>query len=287
MAAVAPTSISSLPSTPRAALSASSELSNIEAFIASATPVFVARESLDGSSGYALSDLFAAFEEPSAFGIEVPLRLSPSQIVSQYYVPFLSGMQLYERESAVEGEENVPRRRERLAFEYFETSSPYSRPSFAETVEMIFEERPDLARVRSDALAPSSWVSVSWYPIYRIPQGTMLHDVQGSFLTFHALYDGALRDGDVACPLPPAMSDAQERLIEQKMEKAAASASASASEARALKPFGLSVYKMQGDVWAANERVTTMMETLMDQAFGWLRFRKIIHADYEFFAHFG
>ena len=38
---------------------------------------------------------------------------------------------------------------------------------------------------------------------------------------------------------------------------------------------------------AANDRATKWMESLMDGAFTWLRFRKIIHADYEFFAHFG
>jgi len=151
--------------------------------------------------------------------------------------------------------------------------------------------------MRSGALAPSSWMSVAWYPIYRIPQGTMLHDVQGSFLTYHALYDGALRDGDVACPLPPEMSDAQERLIEERVKRAkegaAIESGAGAADVdaeistRVLRPFGLSVYKMQGDVWAANDRATKWMESLMDGAFTWLRFRKIIHADYEFFAHFG
>lgn len=276
------------------------ELSNIEAFVASATPVFVVRgdptaSSSQSSSGYALSELFAAFDEPSAFGAEVPLRLHNTQDVSQYYVPFLSGVQLYVRESDdADGGE-------RLAFEFFETSSPYSRPSMSETTRAITDAHPELAHMRSDALAPSSWMSVAWYPIYRIPQGTMLHDVQGSFLTYHALYDGALRDGDVACPLPPAMSDAQERLIEERVTRAKEAAAiesgggggvdddddATGISTRVLRPFGLSVYKMQGDVWAANERATKWMESLMDGAFTWLRFRKIIHADYEFFAHFG
>jgi len=296
-----------VPATPAPALATPApprELSNIEAFVASATPVFVVRRRDDGASataaastsalsGYALSELFAAFEEPSAFGAEVPLRLQDTQDVSQYYVPFLSGVQLYVREE--EGEQ--ARASERLAFEFFEKSSPYSRPSMSETVQTIMDEHPELATMRSGALAPSSWMSVAWYPIYRIPQGTMLHDVQGSFLTYHALYDGALRDGDVACPLPPEMSDAQERLIEERVKRAkegaAIESGAGAADVdaeistRVLRPFGLSVYKMQGDVWAANDRATKWMESLMDGAFTWLRFRKIIHADYEFFAHFG
>jgi len=54
-----------------------------------------------------------------------------------------------------------------------------------------------------------------------------------------------------------------------------------------LRPFGLSMYKMQGDVWAANESVTEWMNALMDGAYSWLRLRKTVHPDYEFFSHFG
>lgn len=79
-------------------------ISNIEAFVASATPVFAtnanarAREVSTSTSTYALSELFDAFEEPSAFGAEVPLRLQEGEDVSQYYVPFLSGLQLFKRD---------------------------------------------------------------------------------------------------------------------------------------------------------------------------------------------
>ena len=77
------------------------DASNIEAFVASAPPVFVARrgraEETSSSSSYALEDLWASFVEPSAFGAEVPLRLQEGLDVSQYYVPFLSGMQLFTR----------------------------------------------------------------------------------------------------------------------------------------------------------------------------------------------
>ena len=51
----------------------------------------------DDDDAYVLSELWDAFAEPSAFGAEVPLRLQEGQDVSQYYVPFLSGVQLFVR----------------------------------------------------------------------------------------------------------------------------------------------------------------------------------------------
>ena len=301
------------------------DASNIEAFVASATPVFVARrgraeETSSSSSSYALKDLWASFVEPSAFGAEVPLRLQEGLDVSQYYVPFLSGMQLFTR-GREDGEDDAKEDDQRMAsagsvrvrpggtrliFEFFEKASPYTRASLSDTIRGIMEEQPELAELTSDDLAPSSWMSVAWYPIYRIPQGTMLHDVQGCFLTYHALYVGELRDGDIACPLPPKMSNLVEQLIDERVTKTKENATfgvfdggdakdadadeknaSSSFTVRVLRPFGLSMYKMQGDVWAANETTTEWMNKLMDGAYTWLRMRKTVHPDYEFFSHFG
>jgi hypothetical protein len=185
-----------------------------------------------------------------------------------------------------------------LIYEFFETASPYSRAPFREIIELILDEQAELRALTSADLAPSSWMSVAWYPIYRIPQGTMLHDVQGCFLTYHALYAGELCDGDIACPLPPEMTMLSEDLLALRAARAKERASASgdagagggstaAPHAHILRPFGLSMYKMQGDVWAANDDVTDWMNKLMDGAYTWLRMRKTVHPDYEFFSHFG
>ncbi|RWW10148.1 hypothetical protein GW17_00026324 [Ensete ventricosum] len=50
---------------------------------------------------FALADLWVSFTEWSAYGAGVPLVLSGADSVIQYYVPFLSGIQLY-------GESNRP-----------------------------------------------------------------------------------------------------------------------------------------------------------------------------------
>ncbi|RWW69405.1 hypothetical protein BHE74_00022994 [Ensete ventricosum] len=44
---------------------------------------------------FALSDLWESFKESSAYGIGVPLLLNGCHSVVQYYVPYLSGIQLY------------------------------------------------------------------------------------------------------------------------------------------------------------------------------------------------
>ena len=85
-------------------LASTHEMANIEAFVASSAPVFSSRA--ESSRDFALSELWDAFTEPSAFGAEVPLRLQDGQpCVSQYYVPFLSGMQLFVRGDGEDGED--------------------------------------------------------------------------------------------------------------------------------------------------------------------------------------
>lgn len=44
---------------------------------------------------FVLSDLWESFKEWSAYGVGVPLILNDRDGVVQYYVPYLSGIQLY------------------------------------------------------------------------------------------------------------------------------------------------------------------------------------------------
>lgn len=44
---------------------------------------------------FVLGDLWDSFKEWSAYGAGVPLILNDSDSVVQYYVPYLSGIQLY------------------------------------------------------------------------------------------------------------------------------------------------------------------------------------------------
>ncbi|XP_012458252.2 uncharacterized protein LOC105779047, partial [Gossypium raimondii] len=46
---------------------------------------------------------------------------------------------------------------------------------------------PGLNTLRSCDLLPISWMSIAWYPIYRIPTGSTLKDLDACFLTYHSL----------------------------------------------------------------------------------------------------
>lgn len=50
---------------------------------------------VDGISYFVLGDLWDSFREWSAYGAGVPLLMNYSDSVVQYYVPYLSGIQLY------------------------------------------------------------------------------------------------------------------------------------------------------------------------------------------------
>ncbi|XP_058097904.1 uncharacterized protein LOC131242936 [Magnolia sinica] len=81
-----------------------------------------------------------------------------------------------------------------LLFEYFESEQPHHRrPLFEKIQELIrgdttsncqlFGDPAKLDCMHLPDLHPSSWYSVAWYPIYRIPDGNF----RAAFLTYHSL----------------------------------------------------------------------------------------------------
>nr|GMD66725.1 myb-like protein P [Ipomoea batatas] len=74
-----------------------------------------------------------------------------------------------------------------LLFEYLEQEQPHHRRPLADKIAILASQFPELKKCRSCDLMPSSWISVAWYPIYRIPIGHTLRDLDASFLTFHPL----------------------------------------------------------------------------------------------------
>ena len=105
-------------------------ISNIESFVVSTVPLVPALDaerpagetgddSYDSSteagpsSGeadrFALRDLWGSFDEWSAYGVEVPLTLDDEDHeVFQYYVPFLSGIQVFKSADAARAAAATP-----------------------------------------------------------------------------------------------------------------------------------------------------------------------------------
>ncbi|XP_023733157.3 uncharacterized protein LOC111880982 [Lactuca sativa] len=196
-------------------------VTNLDSFLDSVTPIVATQKSSETNvTYYCLGDLWETFREPSAFGAGVPLLLFGRHPITQYYVPFLSGIQLYidpqnphinlssaGRCPGEENDNNLMRAKSmwrsssslsssssssssshgRLVFEYMEQEQPHSRRPLADKIWNLASGFPGLINYRSCDLSPSSWICVAWYPIYRIPVGPTLKDLDASFLTFHSL----------------------------------------------------------------------------------------------------
>ena len=363
-------------------------ISNIESFVVSTVPLVPALDaerpagetgddSYDSSteagpsSGeadrFALRDLWGSFDEWSAYGVEVPLTLDDEDHeVFQYYVPFLSGIQVFksadaaargggdagdggdaatprddEREhvsetvtehvsvtetltveetdgigdevkrpkqptakcgflplpsgidSATRSGETVPGRE--LVAQYFEQASPYARAPLADTAQKLCDQHPELFDLNSDELHPASWMSVAWYPIYRIPVGRTLRDLSACFLTYHALSTSGRRaPGEDAealpphmrgCPAPPPASATGEAAMASRANRLTGSDPSSRRRVR-LRAFGLAYYKLRSELWRPAE-VADWLKTMQGGARAWLRGQKVIHPDFEFFSHRG
>ena len=319
-------------------------ISNIESFVASTTPLVPARGSGSALEGghFALADLWSSFDEMSAYGVEVPLVLDADEAhkVFQYYVPFLSGLQIFRAAEVIPGDgdgdgdgddglvpgdgktssssrvprddgppvvmpsgvgaatrrgEDVPGRE--LVFQFFEQASPYSRPPLADTLATLAESEPSLATASSADLHPDSWMSIAWYPIYRIPVGRSLRDLSACFLTYHALStaekektpegdDGEeKRRRESGCPEPPPASALGEAAVSARANQLTG-ADPSGHPRIGLRAFGMSYYKLRGELWQAAD-VADWLGKMTEGAHGWLRRLKVIHPDFEFFSQHG
>ncbi|RLN19336.1 uncharacterized protein C2845_PM02G42280 [Panicum miliaceum] len=317
-----------------AGATAAEEAGNLERFLTSTTPSVPAQylpktrlrlrrsgDAMDSRPYFCLGDLWESFREWSAYGAGVPLVLNGRDSVIQYYVPYLSAIQLYadpsrpasrnrrlgdesdgesmdtSSESSIEND--VDRLRvsaveatHRLEngglqsddgepdasssfpmFEYLEKDPPYGREPLTDKVSTLADRFPALKTFKSCDLLPSSWMSVAWYPIYRIPTGPTLKDLDACFLTFHCLATPC-KDCDPSMPACPGFGGINR--------------CANATGKLSLPIFGLAPYKFRASIWASDgtqerERVTLLMQ----EADSWLRRIRVDHPDYRFFAsHF-
>ncbi|XP_010496788.1 PREDICTED: uncharacterized protein LOC104773819 [Camelina sativa] len=312
--------------------------SNVERFLKSVTPSvpahYFSKTTVKERRGsdvelqvpyFVLGDVWESFAEWSAYGIGVPLTLNNNNKdrVFQYYVPSLSGIQVYAdvdaftsslqprrqgeesesdfRDSSSEGssseserglcysKEQISARMDqlslrkehnedsssddgeplssqgRLMFEYLERDLPYIREPFADKMSDLASKFPELKTLRSCDLLPSSWFSVAWYPIYKIPTGPTVKDLDACFLTYHSLHTPFQGAGITTHP----MYAVQPRESVEKME---------------LPVFGLASYKLRGSVWTSlGGSGHQVANSLFQAADNWLRLRQVNHPDFTFF----
>ncbi|KAL4311450.1 hypothetical protein GQ457_01G021540 [Hibiscus cannabinus] len=288
---------------------------------------------------FELKDLWESFKEWSAYGAGVPLLLNGSDSVMQYYVPYLSGIQLYidpskpsprqrmpgeeshtesSRETSSDGSDRDYRIATRanntdpgsrnqleiadmniqrlttlsprnppfegsssdesdtcntpglLIFEYLEHDQPFSREPLADKISVLASQFPALRTYRTCDLSPSSWISVAWYPIYRIPTGPTLQNLDACFLTYHTLSIPSPCTGTDRLPFRGFnVREFQDADMSLKLP---------------LPTFGLAFYKFKVSVWNPNGvDESQKANSLLQAADNWLQLLQVNHPDFRFF----
>ncbi|CAL9076275.1 unnamed protein product [Musa textilis] len=296
--------------------------SNLQSFLDSTTPSVpshklpksccrAVQEPLTGKDKdsvefFILGDLWKQYYEWSAYGASVPVRLHNGATVIQYYVPYLSGVQIYTHKATAASRENsgnksssdseykklagldaasqgfdLGRENEwrtseharHLYFEFFESCSPYGRIPLVDKVLDLGKTYPGLTSFKSTELSPASWMSVAWYPIYHIPTTPSAKELSVCFLTYHSL-SSLFQDhikGSMANDLGFIRAGKNGTNSEKKNHMS-------------LPPFGLATYKLQGSLWTSFESGDhERINSLFSAANSWLKQLKAQHHDFNFF----
>ncbi|KAJ9171771.1 hypothetical protein P3X46_015089 [Hevea brasiliensis] len=318
-------------------------LTNLDRLMESVTPAVSAQylpearlqgrrtQEADIQPFFCLGELWESFKEWSVYGAGVPLLLNGSDTVKQYYVPSLSGIQLYvdpsrlrrhgeysdaessketsgagssdfEAEKHTKGgvdgadqhylknlnsqgmqrlilrdkplhcssndEMEISSSHGLLVYEYLEQEQPHCRKPLYDKVSSLASQFPDIKIYRSCDLLPGSWVSVAWYPIYRIPMGPTLQNLDASFLTFHSLSTKARSKNQV----------------QLEVLSGGKAYSMTASSKIALPVFGLASYKFRGSILTPiGAHEWQQANSLLQAADNWLRSLEVNLPDFQFF----
>ncbi|KAK6930233.1 Protein of unknown function DUF789 [Dillenia turbinata] len=159
-----------------------------------------------------------------------------------------------------------------LIFEYLERDSPFSREPLADKASIIAvlaSQFPELRTCKSCDLTPASWIAVAWYPIYRIPTGPTLQNLDACFLTFHSL----------STPLKGS-SMFEHHCFSHKGFPNIHDMSLKLT----LPTFGLASYKFKVSVWNPDgTQECQKAASLLQAADNWLRLLQVHLPDYSFF----
>ncbi|GAU41556.1 hypothetical protein TSUD_271650 [Trifolium subterraneum] len=225
---------------------------------------FCDRESVEY---FRLSDLWNCFNEWSAYGVGVPINLKNEDTLVQYYVPYLSAIQIFTsnnfREETESGDSETRdsfsdsysddsecdklwtsseeeafeqdslwhfnNRLGHLYFQYFEKSTPYGRVPLMDKINGLAERYPGLMSLKSVDLSPANMD----------------------------------------------LDDEMEGTQEKRKE----------GEGISLAPFGLATYKMQGNLWVSGKygRDQEKLVSLCSVADSWLKQLKVHHHDFNYF----
>ncbi|KAG6409977.1 hypothetical protein SASPL_128021 [Salvia splendens] len=257
---------------------------------------------VDSRAFFYLEDLWESFSEWSVYGRGVPLLLRGGEPIQQYYVPSLSGIQLHIHPSKAsstltalmitagcgnwevdKGDEYVfdlhTKQLSRvdnadspgqLSIQFFERDLPHDRRPLSNKMSLLASPFPELSKIRSCDLLPTSWISVAWYPIYRIPVGSTMQDSQAAFLTFHSLSTQSKSSS-----ASPKFHQANTRTVCGFVDPTARIS---------LPVFALASYKLKGSIFGPRGTDEWEQEKSLSQAAeNWLKCVQVELPDYMYF----
>ncbi|XP_054792670.1 uncharacterized protein LOC129298271 [Prosopis cineraria] len=217
----------------------------------------------------------------SDFEIGKSTELSAAQRSCQHLTGDVSlrmrGLSVHDKHNAMQegfssDDSDTGNRQDLLVFEYFEQDPPYSREPLADKVIDLSRHYAGLKTLRSCDLLSASWMSVAWYPIYRIPTGPTLKDLDACFLTYHTLHTPLTGSGPTQAQTPtlvfPNDMDGEPMI--------------------SLPTFAMASYKLKGSIWMQNGLSESQQaNSLLQAADKWLRLLQVNHPDYQFFKSHG
>ncbi|XP_076914458.1 uncharacterized protein LOC143573474, partial [Bidens hawaiensis] len=218
-----------------------------------------------------LQDIWEIYDEWSCCGVDVPILLETGESIVQYYVPYLSAIQIFINKTTPTGSNHYNDEdtndnnltnlgcssyEDHLYVQFNESCSPYMRVPFLDKIIELAQNYPGLLTFNINEISPASWMSVAWYPIFHIPASIYSKNLCTCFLTFHTLSSSFQVDNDEEGD----------------------------QEALDLVPFGLATYKMQGDVWNNRDKGDDeKIKDLESAAYSWLKQLRVQHHDFNFF----
>ncbi|CAD5317071.1 unnamed protein product [Arabidopsis thaliana] len=264
---------------------------------------------------FRLGDLWDCYDEMSAYGFGTQVDLNNGEIVMQYYVPYLSAIQIHTNKPALlsrnqnevaesessegwsdsESEKLLSRSMSNDSSKTWDAVSedsvfdPDGSPLLKDRlgnldfnfetkvtflvlvqINVLVEKYPGIMTLRSVDMSPASWMAVAWYPIYHIPTCRNEKDLTTGFLTYHTLsssFQDNVVEGDQSNNNEET-EFCEDSVINKRMP---------------LPPFGVTTYKMQGDLWGKTGFDQDRLLYLQSAADSWLKQLNVDHHDYNFF----
>ncbi|XP_022867278.1 uncharacterized protein LOC111386995 isoform X2 [Olea europaea var. sylvestris] len=263
---------------------------------------------------FTLGDLWNCYDECSVYGVGVPITLDDGQSLVQYFVPYLSAIQIFTSNSSVncvrEETDSISETRDFFSDSLSDESdseklsrwdgsseegllehdnSWHSNDRLGILYFQYFERNSPYGRVplidKINSLAQRypgllSLRSVdlspaSWMSVSWYP---IYHIPMGR--TIKDLYTGFLTYHTISSSFQDLDLEDNPESVESKRKE---------GESISLPPFGMATYKMQGDVWIStkNGRDQERLVSLLSVADSWLKQLRVQHHDFNYFMGFG